>query len=269
MLICALVMAIVGRMSMPARICSANTSPTRWPQGSSDTIFFGSAHCGHGPDQRRPARCRSGRAGGRAPAPASRRPARGRSHRSRCRSRSHCGGAARPGWPRPGRARPALAAPQRSGTAPLPAPPGWEVSRMCRGIMCSMVYSQKHPRSLREYASSIRPASRAGLPRNEVNAARRFRVSYRGDAADTSCVVVSRAGCSRMTAMAEALAATAARLDPRKFRDPLRDRRRRAAGAGRAQIARHALVQHRHAVQPDLPALLHRIVAAATTGWSI
>ena len=40
------------------------------------------------------------------------------------------------------------------------------------------------------------------------------------------------------------------------------DRARRGAGRGGARPARDAVVQHRHAVQPDLPHLLHRIVAA-------
>ena len=38
--------------------------------------------------------------------------------------------------------------------------------------------------------------------------------------------------------------------------------RRASARAGRAACARDAVVQHRHAVQPDLPQLLHRILAA-------
>src|SRR5690242_5341211 len=42
---------------------------------------------------------------------------------------------------------------------------------------------------------------------------------------------------------------------------PADHRGRRAAGAGRAEIARDALVQYRDAVQPDVPALLYRIVA--------
>ena len=49
MLICALVTAIVGRISMPAAIRWAWSSATRWPHGSSETIRSGSAHCGCGP----------------------------------------------------------------------------------------------------------------------------------------------------------------------------------------------------------------------------
>ena len=45
----ALVTAMVGRMSTPLAISSANTSPTRWPNGSSETILPGSNHCGCGP----------------------------------------------------------------------------------------------------------------------------------------------------------------------------------------------------------------------------
>ena len=52
-LICARVTAIVGRTSMPARICSANTSPTRCPYGSSETIFARVGPLRPGPDHRR------------------------------------------------------------------------------------------------------------------------------------------------------------------------------------------------------------------------
>ena len=51
-------------------------------------------------------------------------------------------------------------------------------------------------------------------------------------------------------------------LDPVKFRDPVRHGEGRDAGDGGAAGAGDAVVQHRHAVQPDLPELLHRIVAA-------
>ena len=49
MFTCALVMAMVGRMSQPAASLSAKTSETRWPHGSSDTIFFGSNQASKGP----------------------------------------------------------------------------------------------------------------------------------------------------------------------------------------------------------------------------
>ncbi len=54
---------------------------------------------------------------------------------------------------------------------------------------------------------------------------------------------------------------TARPLDPAKFRDPLRHRERRAPRPGRAGAARHALDQHRHALQPRLPELLYRKLA--------
>ena len=43
---CALVTAMVGRMSMPAAICSAKTSATSAPHGSIETMRSGSDHCG-------------------------------------------------------------------------------------------------------------------------------------------------------------------------------------------------------------------------------
>jgi hypothetical protein len=49
MLMCALVIAIVGRTSAPAAISPANTEATTCPQGSIETILAGSAHCGCGP----------------------------------------------------------------------------------------------------------------------------------------------------------------------------------------------------------------------------
>ncbi len=49
MLMCARVTEMVGRMSSPAASSSANTSVTRWPQGSSETMAEPSAHCGKGP----------------------------------------------------------------------------------------------------------------------------------------------------------------------------------------------------------------------------
>ena len=59
------VTAIVGRTSIPALICSAKTSPTRWPQGSSETILAGSPHCLCGPiSQMGEVSWRSGRACG-------------------------------------------------------------------------------------------------------------------------------------------------------------------------------------------------------------
>ena len=89
---------------MPARICSANTSPTRWPHGSSETIFFGSAHCGHGPiSVAGEVSVRSGRWSARQ---------RPRRHRQRAVDRVGAAVGAdrvavarrRPGWRRPGRA---------------------------------------------------------------------------------------------------------------------------------------------------------------------
>ena len=49
MFTCALVTAMVGRMSQPAASLSANTSATMWPHGSSDTIFLGSNQLSNGP----------------------------------------------------------------------------------------------------------------------------------------------------------------------------------------------------------------------------
>ena len=46
---CALVTAMVGRMSWPAANSSANTSATVAPHGSRLTILPGSLHCGYGP----------------------------------------------------------------------------------------------------------------------------------------------------------------------------------------------------------------------------
>src|SRR5207247_1600741 len=42
---------------------------------------------------------------------------------------------------------------------------------------------------------------------------------------------------------------------------PARHRKGREARACRSEVARYAVVQHRNAVQFDLPALLHRIIA--------
>jgi hypothetical protein len=103
-------------------------------------------------------------------------------------------------------------------------------------------YSQKHSRSLGEYASPIRPASRAGWLEREVNAARRvwfheFSCQRGRDAAVAAAPWYQAQAYSRMTAMAEALATNAARLDPRKFRDPLVT----AAGEKRAQVALRSL----------------------------
>ena len=64
MLICALVTAMVGRMSMPAVIASPKTSATIAPKGSRETIRPASDHCGYGPIRSvgvvsvRSARCR-------------------------------------------------------------------------------------------------------------------------------------------------------------------------------------------------------------------
>ena len=49
MFTCALVMAMVGRMSHPAASLSENTSAIRWPHGSSETILWGSNQLSNGP----------------------------------------------------------------------------------------------------------------------------------------------------------------------------------------------------------------------------
>ena len=58
-------------------------------------------------------------------------------------------------------------------------------------------------------------------------------------------------------------------LDPGKFHDPFVT----AKGETRAQVPLHALatllVQHGHALQPDLLQLLHQWFCRATTGWLI
>ena len=46
---CAFVTAMVGRMSRPPAMSSANASLTMCPQGSSDTMRSGSDHGGYGP----------------------------------------------------------------------------------------------------------------------------------------------------------------------------------------------------------------------------
>ncbi len=45
----AFVTAMVGRMSTPSAIWAAKAVATLAPQGSSETIFLGSDHCGWGP----------------------------------------------------------------------------------------------------------------------------------------------------------------------------------------------------------------------------
>jgi len=65
---------------------------------------------------------------------------------------------------------------------------------------------------------------------------------------------------------AQTMTQVIARESGAQIRRPRPDARRAAAGARRPQRPRHALVQHRHAVQPDLRRLLHR-VSPRTTAW--
>ena len=177
----------------------------------------------------------------------------------------------RAGDDRPAQRR-ARRAPDAAADARFAGSAGCEVSRMCRGIDWLHVGQQKHLRNMQEYRGSAgcnkRPWQVAALARIDMR-----RPEPHDDRAAHTSVISAKPTrdavsyyaphrlATRRAAMAGALAATATRLDPRKFQRSARHRGRRAAGAGRAQIARHAVVQHRNAVQPDLPALLHRIVA--------
>ncbi len=126
MFTCALVTAMVGRMSQPAASLSANTSATMWPHGSSDTIFLGSNQLSNGPIDLGRRGVGEVRADGRASAPAPRSRAPGRCRRTpECARRWRCGLADTPTVPTTGPQNLRIArAPDHRGSR---ATPPWRV----------------------------------------------------------------------------------------------------------------------------------------------